>query len=377
MKTFEEQINELAAPVQKVIKEEFDKKLEEARETIYAQARKEINEKYKADFEALVKGSEAFIKESIEEECDDLNKEKEELKEKSEKCDESLVKFQKMIAEQLAKEVVGIRKERAQLSEKLASFDKFIKESISEYANSLNEEKQKYIKSTAEVIENGLKMQESAKSAFIKTAVKTAADMIYENMAEEIASLKKDIKEAQQNEFGKRIFEQFSGEFKAIFLNENKEIQKIKAEKAELENKIKKADRLLESKNLQVSALKDEIEVQKELRKRDSIIAEASKGLSSTKQEVLKRMVESVPTERLEKTISEYIPSVLGQTTTKKFTESKVVKTAPKMVVKTGDPVNESVQEKKETAIAPKNNINEAIANIELDEEYMDRMLGI
>ena len=377
MKTFEEQINELAAPVQKVIKEEFDKKLEEARETIYAQARKEINEKYKADFEALVKGSEAFIKESIEEECDDLNKEKEELKEKSEKCDESLVKFQKMIAEQLAKEVVGIRKERAQLSEKLASFDKFIKESISEYANSLNEEKQKYIKSTAEVIENGLKMQESAKSAFIKTAVKTAADMIYENMAEEIASLKKDIKEAQQNEFGKRIFEQFSGEFKAIFLNENKEIQKIKVEKAELENKIKKADRLLESKNLQVSALKDEIEVQKELRKRDSIIAEASKGLSSTKQEVLKRMVESVPTERLEKTISEYIPSVLGQTTTKKFTESKVVKTAPKMVVKTGDPVNESVQEKKEPAVAPKNNINEAIANIELDEEYMDRMLGI
>lgn len=377
MKTFEEQINELAAPVQKVIKEEFDKKLEEARETIYAQARREINEKYKADFEALVKGSEAFIKESIEEECDDLNKEKEELKEKSEKCDESLVKFQKMIAEQLAKEVVGIRKERAQLSEKLASFDKFIKESISEYANSLNEEKQKYIKSTAEVIENGLKMQESAKSAFIKTAVKTAADMIYENMAEEIASLKKDIKEAQQNEFGKRIFEQFSGEFKAIFLNENKEIQKIKVEKAELENKIKKADRLLESKNLQVSALKDEIEVQKELRKRDSIIAEASKGLSSTKQEVLKRMVESVPTERLEKTISEYIPSVLGQTTTKKFTESKVVKTAPKMVVKTGDPVNESVQEKKEPAVAPKNNINEAIANIELDEEYMDRMLGI
>lgn len=377
MKTFEEQINELAAPVQKVIKEEFDKKLEEARETIYAQARKEINEKYKADFEALVKGSEAFIKESIEEECDDLNKEKEELKEKSEKCDESLVKFQKMIAEQLAKEVVGIRKERAQLSEKLTSFDKFIKESISEYANSLNEEKQKYIKSTAEVIENGLKMQESAKSAFIKTAVKTAADMIYENMSEEIASLKKDIKEAQQNEFGKRIFEQFSGEFKAIFLNENKEIQKIKAEKAELENKIKKADRLLESKNLQVSALKDEIEVQKELRKRDSIIAEASKGLSSTKQEVLKRMVESVPTERLEKTISEYIPSVLGQTTTKKFTESKVVKTAPKMVVKTGDPVNESVQEKKEPAVAPKNNINEAIANIELDEEYMDRMLGI
>lgn len=377
MKTFEEQINELAAPVQQVIKEAFETKLNEARETIYAQARKEINEKYKTDFEALVKGSEAFIKESIEEECDDLNKEKEELKEKSEKCDESLVKFQKMIAEQLAKEVVGIRKERAQLSEKLASFDKFIKESISEYANSLNEEKQKYIKSTAEVIENGLKMQESAKSAFIKTAVKTAADMIYENMAEEIASLKKDIKEAQQNEFGKRIFEQFSGEFKAIFLNENKEIQKIKAEKAELENKIKKADRLLESKNLQVSALKDEIEVQKELRKRDSIIAEASKGLSSTKQEVLKRMVESVPTERLEKTISEYIPSVLGQTTTKKFTESKVVKTAPKMVVKTGDPVNESVQEKKEPAVAPKNNINEAIANIELDEEYMDRMLGI
>lgn len=377
MKTFEEQINELATPVQQVIKEAFETKLNEARETIYAQARKEINEKYKADFEALVKGSEAFIKESIEEECDDLNKEKEELKEKSEKCDESLVKFQKMIAEQLAKEVVGIRKERAQLSEKLASFDKFIKESISEYANSLNEEKQKYIKSTAEVIENGLKMQESAKSAFIKTAVKTAADMIYENMAEEIASLKKDIKEAQQNEFGKRIFEQFSGEFKAIFLNENKEIQKIKAEKAELENKIKKADRLLESKNLQVSALKDEIEVQKELRKRDSIIAEASKGLSSTKQEVLKRMVESVPTERLEKTISEYIPSVLGQTTTKKFTESKVVKTAPKMVVKTGDPVNESVQEKKEPAVAPKNNINEAIANIELDEEYMDRMLGI
>lgn len=377
MKTFEEQINELAAPVQQVIKEAFETKLNEARETIYAQARKEINEKYKADFEALVKGSEAFIKESIEEECDDLNKEKEELKEKSEKCDESLVKFQKMIAEQLAKEVVGIRKERAQLSEKLASFDKFIKESISEYANSLNEEKQKYIKSTAEVIENGLKMQESAKSAFIKTAVKTAADMIYENMSEEIASLKKDIKEAQQNEFGKRIFEQFSGEFKAIFLNENKEIQKIKAEKAELESKIKKADRLLESKNLQVSALKDEIEVQKELRKRDSIIAEASKGLSSTKQEVLKRMVESVPTERLEKTISEYIPSVLGQTTTKKFTESKVVKTAPKMVVKTGDPVNESVQEKKEPAVAPKNNINEAIANIELDEEYMDRMLGI
>lgn len=376
IKTFKETIDELAVPVQKVIKEEFDKKLEEARESIYAQARKEINEKYKSDFITMVNGAEAFIKESIEEVCDDLNSAKEEEKKKAEKCDESLDKMNKLVVEQLAKEVSGIRKERATLGEKLSSFEKLIKESIASYAESLEAEKQKYIKSTAEVIENGLRMQESAKSSFVKVATQKAADMIYENLSEEIESLKKDIREAQENEFGKRIFEQFSGEFKAIFLNENKEIQRIKAEKEELESKIKKANRLIESKNLQVSALKDEISIQKELRTRDSIIAEASKGLSSAKQEVLKRMVESVPTNKLEKTISEYIPSVLGQSNSKKFTES--VKPV-KMTVKTGDKIiSESVSEKKaEESFKPKNKLNEEIANIDIDEEYIDRLLAI
>lgn len=374
-KTLEEQLQELATPVQEVIKEAFDKKMTEAREIAYEQARIELSEKYKADIEALTLGAEALIKESIEEKTKELAEAKAEAEAAKAKIEESVAKSQKLIVEALAKEVHNIREEKAKMDEKLEEVDKFVKANLVEHVQALEEERQKYIKSSAKVIEEGIQLQESAKHDFIKVASERVADVVFENMSESIESLKSEIKEAQQNEFGKRLFEMFSGEFKALFLNENKEIQKERAEKAKLAETVRKAKTILETKNSQISSLKEKVEEQKELRKRDSIIAEASKGLSETKREVLKQMVESVSTDKLETVIGEYIPAVLGNANAKKFTES-ASKATPKLTIKTGDKetvINEAVTKEP----ARKDMINEEIDNIGLDVEYMDRMLGL
>ena len=374
-KTLEEQLQELATPVQEVIKEAFEKKMAEAKELAYEQARVELSEKYKADIEALTLGAEALIKESIEEKTKELAEAKAEAEAAKAKIEESVTKSQKLIVEALAKEVHNIREEKAKMDEKLSEVDAFVKANLVEHVQALEEERQKYIKSSAKVIEEGIELQENAKHDFIKVATDKVADVVFENMSESIEALKAEIKEAQQNEFGKRLFEMFSGEFKALFLNENKEIQKERSEKAKLAEAVKKAKTILETKNSQISSLKEKVEEQKELRKRDSIIAEASKGLSETKREVLKKMVESVSTDKLETVISEYIPAVLGNTNAKKFTES-ASKATPKLTIKTGDKVavvNESVAKEP----ARKDMINEEIDNIGLDVEYMDRMLGL
>jgi len=375
-KTFEEQINELAQPVQQVIKEAFDKKLAEAKELAYEQARVELSEKYKADMEALIAGSEAMIKESIEEKCSDIKKLEEQKLDSIKKVNEALKAAKKMIAESLAKELVGVREEKKHLNEKLAEMDKFVKDSLVEHVEALQEEKQKYIKASAKVIEEGIELQESAKQNFIKVATEQVANVVFENMNESIDSLKAEIKEAQQNEFGKRLFEMFSGEFKALFLNENAEIQKERAEKAKLEESVAKARLIVENKNSQIESLKEKLEEQKSIRQREAIIAEATKGLSAKKCETLKKMVESVATDKLEKVIKDYIPAVLGSVSAKKFVEEKLAKPTTKLTIKTGDKVvNESVNT--EQVITPKNVLNEEIENIGLDIEYMDRMLGL
>lgn len=374
-KTFEEQIQELAQPVQEVIKEAFDKKLAEAKELAYEQARIELTEKYKTDMAALLAGSEAMIKESIEEKCADIKKAEQSKLDSMKKVNESLKKAQKLIAESLAKELSNVRQEKKQLDEKLNEMQNFIKANLVEHVEALEEEKQRYIKSSARVIEEGIEQQETAKQNFIKVATDQVANLVFENMDESINSLKAEIKEAQQNEFGKRLFEMFSGEFKALFLNENKEIQKERAEKAKLEESVAKARLVVENKNSQIESLKEKLEEQKAIRQREAIIAEATQGLSTKKVETLKKMVEGVSNDKLEKVIKDYIPAVLGSISTKKFTESSEVKPAAKLTVKTGDKVvNESV---KTTTVAPKNSINEEIDNIGLDVEYMDRMLGL
>lgn len=372
-KTFEEQIQELAAPVQAVIKEAFEKKMAEAKELAYEQARIELAEKYKADMDNLVVAAEAMIKESIEEKCADLKKAEAKKMEAYNKVNEALKSAKKMIAEEMAKEFHNVREERRQFNEKLQDMYGFIKANLVEHVQALEEEKQKYIKSSAKVIQEGIEMQENAKHTFIKVASQKVADVLYENMEESIKSLKKEIYEAQKNEFGKRIFEMFSGEFKALFLNENKEIQKERAEKSKMVESVKKAKKLLENKNAQIASLKEKVEEQKELRKRDSIITEASKGLSETKRNVLKQMVESVATDKLEKVIAEYIPAVLGDTSSKKFKES-VSKPAPKLTIKTGDKM---VMKEAVKPAVEKTQINEEIEGIDLDVEYMDRMLGL
>lgn len=376
-KTFEEQINELAAPVKEVVKKEFQTKLNEATEQAKEDARLELNAKYKADLNKLVESADAMIKDHIGAICKDLLESQKAKLDAYKKVNETIKAFEEKINESLNKELETTREDRARLDSHLEKLDEMAKSQLVAHIQKLEEEKTKYIQSTAKVLEEGYKAQEDAKNNFVKAASQQAANVIFKNLDESISSLKSEIKEAQANTFGQRIFEKFAGEFKTIFLNENREIQKINSEKEEIKGTLAKAKKMLEAKNSQIASLKSKIDEQVELRQREAIIAEASKGLSDAKKAVLATMVEGVATNKLESVIAEYIPAVLAQgANSKKFTESSKP-VSPKLAVKTGDTkvVNESVVEAPKAT--PMNKINEEIANIDIDMEYIDRMLGM
>ena len=93
----------------------------------------------------------------------------------------------------------------------------------------------------------------------------------------ELSTLKEDIQIARENNFGRKIFETFAGEFSTTYLNDKAETRKIvsvlndkEQELAESMVKLAKATKLLNQKNVKLTLLKNLLNVKRLL---DNLVA--------------------------------------------------------------------------------------------------------
>lgn len=348
------QLDKLADPIKEAISESYYQHIADADMRAEQKVRAELNEKYDADQKALVAGMDALIRESVE---SILSEYKAKAKAYGESTQKMIAEGSQFINETLAKELEAIREDHKKFNEGFEAMNQSIAEVINEVAiteaQRMADERNQYIAQRARLLDEGAKAIEERKRIATEQAVGRIADWVSELLESEITELKDDIKAAQKNTFGQKMFERFAAEFKAVFLNENSEIQAMKERMNKMGEKVEEAAKVVGSKDEKIKELMESLNAERDARKREQIFNENTRTLSADKVHVMREMTKNVETDRLDESIKHYMPFVLkNREEVKSLNEAPKAPVAAKKVVITGNR-NEKINESKKEVAKP------------------------
>ena len=136
--------------------------------------------------------------------------------------------------------------------------------------------------------------------------------VVTQNLTSEITALKEDIEAARRADFGRKLFEAFAAEYSTSYLNEKSETAKLlkvidtkDLAMQEAAQAVVKAEKVLESKEAEIRALK-------ESQTRKDIMSELLSPLNKEQKEIMSELMETVKTEKLNESFDKYLPSVLA-----------------------------------------------------------------
>jgi hypothetical protein len=134
-------------------------------------------------------------------------------------------------------------------------------------------------------------------------------------LKKEISSFRADIKQARENDFGRRIFESFVSEYMTSHLNESGEVRKLQDEIAKLNESLEttkveavKQKQLTETVERRLNAANDRIS-------RENKLNELLGPLGKKDRAVMEELLQTVKTDKLDEGFKKYIPAVLNENT--------------------------------------------------------------
>ena len=160
------------------------------------------------------------------------------------------------------------------------------------------------------------------KSKFIKDATKVVAETVEKGLTKEMTQLKEDIDSARKNDFGRKIFESFASEYSNSYLNEKSETAKL-LKVVELKDKqLAEAKAVADEKATLVESKDAEIRQAQDTAKRKEVMNELLAPLNKKQRDIMSDLLESVQTDRLQKSFDKYMPSVIAGDTPAKETKA-------------------------------------------------------
>lgn len=154
-------------------------------------------------------------------------------------------------------------------------------------------------------------------------------NFLEERLTDELNELQEDLREARENQFGRKIFESFMSEFNRSFVDEESLFKKLSV----MEDKLADAEsRLFEAEQATRKATR--------VKKLDEVLA----PLTGVKREQMALILKNVETDKLQEAYNRFVGRILKEETAaprKPLTES----TAKPTTVKTGDATQEVVTE--------------------------------
>ena len=154
-------------------------------------------------------------------------------------------------------------------------------------------------------------------------------NFLEERLTDELNELQEDLREARENQFGRKIFESFMSEFNRSFVDEESLFKKLSV----MEDKLADAEsRLFEAEQATRKATR--------VKKLDEVLA----PLTGVKREQMALILKNVETDKLQEAYNRFVGRILKEETAapqKSLTESATKPTT----VKTGDATQEVVTE--------------------------------
>jgi hypothetical protein len=321
------------------LNEAWESKLNEAREQVRAELREEFAQRYEHDKNVMVEALDKMVTDGLQSEIEEFQNEKQAMNEDrvkaQQKLRESAAKFNTFMVEKLSEEIKELRKERKLQLESQEKLEQFVVSALAREIKEFSQDKKAVVEAKVKLVAEGRKQLEALKARFVTESAKRMNDAVTKHLKGEMSQLKEDIKIARENDFGRRIFESFASEFSSTHLNEKAETRKLMtalAEKdqqlAESTKKVNEAKKLVESKEREVRIIKESNE-------RTKIMGNLLSTLNEEKATVMRDLLESVQTPRLQAAFDKYLPAVLNTITEKKEPKKQMISESVKEV--TGD----------------------------------------
>ena len=127
------------------------------------------------------------------------------------------------------------------------------------------------------------------------------------------AQLKEDIKVAKENNFGRKVFEAFAGEYMSSHLAEGTEVRKLQKELETVAENSADTESKLKEKDAEIEAVQMKLRIAEDKNVREKALTELTANLSKDKRRVMNELLESVQTSDLKKQFNKYLPAVLNE----------------------------------------------------------------
>lgn len=315
MTKFKELLEGLDENTRVTIQEAWDAQITEAREAVTAELREEFAQRYEHDKKQITEAVEKFVSTKIAEEIAELVEDKKKLAQERvtyrKAIDEHAKVLDKFVVEQVAKEVRELHADRKRVKEHVGKLDDFVTESLAGELTEFHEDKKTLAEQRVKMLREGKASLVKAKKDFIRKAAALVEKTINKSVTSEIQTLREDITRARENDFGRRLFETFVGEFRSSYLNDSKEMKVLQKQIAtlnlDLKESKKEADAVKEAHKLTESKMRIAQDKYQRKEKLNSLL----RPLAGEKREIMSDLLESVKTAKLDEAFKKYLPSVL------------------------------------------------------------------
>ena len=323
---------------QQAINEAWETQINEAKEAVRAELREEFARRYEHDKSVMVEALDKMVSESLQAEISEFAEEKRKLAEDrvafNSRMMESAGKFDQFLVKKLAEEVQELRADRKLQAESTARLEKFVVKALAEEIQEFAKDKQDVVETKVRLVAEAKDKLAELQAKFVAKSAALVKESVANKLESELTQLKEDIQVARENNFGRRLFEAFAGEFAVTHLNENREVAKLQAAIKKQAAQLAEAQQVISEKEALVESKDREVRVIKESAERSQIIADLMKPLNKEKQAVMSQLLEGVQTAKLQSAYDKYLPAVLNNASAPKA-EKRMI--AESVVEVTGD----------------------------------------
>lgn len=307
----------LSEEVRENINAAWEKHLAESREEVTAELREEFASRYEHDKGQLIEAMDKLMQDTINAGAQDLKTLREEAVAQrtkyAAKIKEDAALLQKLVTETLAKEVAELRSDRSASKAAVAQLEEFALRKLTSELSELHEDHKSLVNARVKLVAEGRKAIEEAKSAFVKKASEKVNTIVAETFKKEITQLKTDIREAKENNFGRKIMEAFAAEFMASKFADGTAVSQLNKSIVEIQGQLKEAQKTIEEKEQQISESLRRQRIAEDQAQRVRVMQDLCAPLSKDKRGIMEELLESTETAKLKDAFQKYLPSVLNE----------------------------------------------------------------
>jgi hypothetical protein len=308
--------NVISEEIQESIQAAWEAKLTENRDQVAKQLREEFAQKYEHDKGTMIEAVDRMISEQLSAEIVEFADDRAQLAEMKVKLAKEKKKtaevMKEFVTRQLAAEVRELHEDQMTMVSKFGKLEQFVVEALAQEITEFMQDKKDLAETKVRLVREGRQEIKKVKQQFVERAAKMVDQVVTQNLSSELHSLKEDIEAARRADFGRKLFEAFASEYQASYLNEKSETAKLLKvidlkdhAMQEAAQAVVQAEQLLESKQAEIRALE-------ESKARKEIMSELLSPLNSEQKEIMKELMESVKTTKLNESFEKYLPSVLN-----------------------------------------------------------------